>query len=292
MLPLDQNLPKEVIEQIFQKLDIESLNVCRTLGTKYKQLIDDKSDEFYPNYIHKANKARARIIEQFKQHPEICELRGKIQEKKVELLHQAEATKLGSFIAWVLHIPVLSKIARVFSCIFPSISGEIIKQITLGSAISDLQEKEKKKIGELYWYSDPRYVEYCRRRKNHPEHRAIVKDIFGSDEAFDRLPVVELGNRYEGYITMRPSELPAGFSWGVDVVGREVFFVRVVETEGENKGKQYYQAFFQRYRGGILGGVWAKSDGMFGGSGEIYAETIQALKELVKTDKYKTYQLG
>lgn len=208
--------------------------------------------------------------------------------KKTQELRSKQSGWLGSSVNYIAHTPVLNNwLGRV-----GFINSEELAQNSLEKQISNLKKeidesiKRKEKL-EAEFDDLSADLEGLERRP------AIIMNLFGGKEAFEKLPILDIGNREgnTGYIDfITANEMKAPIMRGKDKYQREFFVIKARDETGES----YCQAFFQERKGlNWTDGVkhypifdtysYFIEDGKL--KGEINMKTYESLKSLIQTGK-------
>lgn len=206
-----------------------------------------------------------------------------INDKTREIAKHQE-TWLGSFVVLInKQTGLISRIKEVLVRIFTSIREEMATQEKLKGELNELVE-----LKQLY-------NDYQGLLTTH-RHKLVLqgdKKILGNRNAFEKLPILDIGNREgsTGYIDfIKPEEMTAPIMRGKDKYGREFFIIRA----RINGGEVVTQTFFRRY---TKENTWSDANtsiiqhsGYIMDLGKVNLRPYNELKTLIKTGQVNAFR--
>lgn len=126
---------------------------------------------------------------------------------------------------------------------------------------------------------------------------SLIETVFGSQENFEKLPVLNLGGKTKDYIDwLKPSDVSHPIQRGVDSAKRTFFTLRLkfkpLELKNGSESEQFVVTVFQRYTGEADNWAWGTMNYSPLYSGRIYEEGAKTLQELVTKGSYVKLEMA
>jgi hypothetical protein len=312
-------LPADVLVHLFSShMDELTVENCRAVSKLFKSFIDEKKP--FPEGYLKVREERARNIDYYKKDPRLNELLSSLIEKKEEWLQVTSIVEnplphifscFRSSLAKAQEEPAqpldfdekerrLKKVDGItrklhrgcFSFIGPFVFKELDqKSDLLLTEVSYLYCEIRVRKREIFTECDKRCSAHYQRIKQFPKLLQPIIDIFGSMNAFEKLPLLDGGYETHDYLRIPYEKMTAPIMRGIDACGRIFFVLRLHSTE--NEIQKATQAFFPRYKNQAY---WVSQGwGVYKAlpvSAPLTAEDIAATKKFVETKQYNDWHIA
>lgn len=301
------SLPSEAKANILSFLPVEDLMQVRRVETPFKNLVDsatiyDKNDSSADAKVHRAFLEYKNLhITEEKINTEISTLKASLKSDK-EALSTKQKNWYGYSVSSVKHFPGISYLA---SYALKNMNNEVDAQGALEKKIDetnsrisqlmkdkeDVQIKMGKAVYKISYEFQPIEIE--------KKAMKFVDEIFGSREAFDKLPVLpktSFSTNEDGGISIPKENMTHPIMRGIEQHGRVFFAIRATT------GREYVkvQVFVRKY---INDSAWVtQGDPILENNGYLHPKDERNnpvrnwLKELVKNGavefEFKRCEIG
>ncbi len=230
-------IPNEIIaKEIFPNFEHRVLTNLRLVSKQFKKNSDN--DALFEEKDLKMKKSWESVLnikDRIKlEKNNSIRIQNKIEKKNTKLKQLTESW-FGFFVSLLsCKICVILKINTLFIRLFTSVASEVKKQSDCKVKISSLvNEKWVNRLNLRTLSIDKKLIKLSHKR-NEKEYELVladdkIKDLFGGRKNFERLPILDIGNRGGGIGEIdfiKGEEMSAPIMRGVDCQGREFFSIR------------------------------------------------------------------